>query len=535
LRREIDRRRAEVAAELTRRGIPLASPALGEGRTPEQQAERDRCLADPAHFITIHCKLRSDTGAGLIPFALFDYQRDLLRDFLAYRELIILKARQLGISELVAAYAIWTTLRPQQNVILLSQTEKDADELLKKCRTCYDSLPTWLPSPVLDERKVSTLELANGSRILPVTATPRSGRGFNAQLLVFDEWAHQQAQAEIYAAAAPTAKSAGNQIIGLSSANGVGNFFARQWDLAINGKGAHPVFLPWHLRPGRDQAWYDETTHNLEDWQREQEYPTTADEAFILSGRPRFDPRGLSEIAQGCMEPAATEALGIDHDGRALGYRRVWESPQANHRYVGGADTAEGLLKGDYSAAVITDIASGVEVAELHGHWSPQEFAHHLAVLGRQYGTALLGVERNNHGHAVLLALQEIERYPHIYRHAEYDVRHPQAASAGRPVGWQTSSKSKPLMIDALAETIRERRPYRNALFIAEARVYTVLENGDTAASGDLHDDRVVAYAIAEQVRRKPAHPFTGAVGGHRQTPEELLTQQRRGALPARY
>jgi hypothetical protein len=102
-------------------------------------------------------------------------------------------------------------------------------------------------------------------------------------------------------------------------------------------------------------------------------------------------------------------------------------------------------------------------------------------------------------------------------------------------VGWQTSSKSKPLMIDALAETIRERRPYRNALFIAEARVYTVLENGDTAASGDLHDDRVVAYAIAEQVRRKPAHPFTGAVGGHRQTPEELLTQQRRGALPARY
>jgi hypothetical protein len=486
-----------------------------------RQAERNRCLADPEHFILTHCKLRSDTGAGLIPFDLFDYQRDLLRDFLAYRELIILKARQLGISELVAAYAVWITLKPQQNVILLSQTEKDADELLKKCRTCYDSLPAWLPSPVLDERKVSTLELTNGSRILPVTATPRSGRGFNAQLLVFDEWAHQQAQGEIYAAAAPTAKSAGNQIIGLSSANGVGNFFARQWELAQNGKAAHPVFLPWNIRPGRDQAWYDQTTRNLEDWQRAQEYPTTADEAFILSGRPRFDPVALSDIARGCVEPDSSETLGQGNDRRPLGTLRTWQPPQPGRRYVAGADTAEGLPKGDYSTATILDVASGVEMAELHGHWQPDEFAHHLAVLGRQYGTALLGVERNNHGHAVLLALQKIEHYPNLYRHAEYDARTPQTPGAVHPAGWQTSSKSKPLMIDALAETIRERRPYRNALFIAEARVYTILDNGDTAASGDMHDDRVVAYAIAEQMRRRPQRTFGYAAGNWREAPPQ--------------
>ncbi|MFI5314020.1 MAG: terminase large subunit domain-containing protein [Candidatus Dormibacteria bacterium] len=495
-------------------GFSKRSPqATTPAESQEHRTERELCLDDPAHFILTHCKLRSDTGAGLIPFDLFDYQRDLLRDFLTHRELIILKARQLGISELVAAYAVWLTLKPQQNVILLSQTEKDAGELLLKCRTCYDSLPAWLPSPVLDERKSSTLELANGSRILPVTATPRSGRGFNAQLLVFDEWAHQQAQAEIYAAAAPTAKSAGNQIIGLSSANGVGNFFARQWELAQNGKGAHPKFLPWNIRPGRDQAWYDETTYNLEDWQRAQEYPTTADEAFILSGRPRFDPAALRDIALQCADPVSADVIGVDQDGRAIGYQRIWQPPQPGRRYVAGADTAEGLPKGDYSTAVIQDVATGTEVAELHGHWQPDEFAHHLAVLCRRYGNAFLGVERNNHGHAVLLALQKIEHYPNLYRHAEYDARTPQTPGAVHPAGWQTSSKSKPLMIDALAETIRERRPYRNALFIAEARVYTILDNGDTAASGDMHDDRVVAYAIAEQMRRQPVRPFTWAAG----------------------
>jgi hypothetical protein len=325
---------------------------------------------------------------------------------------------------------------------------------------------------------------------------------------VLDEWAHQQWQAQIFAGAAPTA-SAGNQIIGLSSANGVGNEFHRQWELAVNGQGMHPIFLGWFVRPGRDQAWYDETTKTMEDWQRAQEFPATPEEAFILSGRPRFDPEALAAIARhSAREPLETIPLGQSPQGRALGHCRIWERPSPAGRYVIGADVAEGLLKGDYSAAVVLDRHSGVEVAELHGHWEPDEFARHLTNLGRAYGgqqgAAFLAVEKNNHGHAVLLALQTLYGYSNLYLHREYDENRLQATA--RP-GWLTTTKSKPLMIDGLAQAIRERRPFRNALFLAEARTYTVKNNGETAGSGTAHDDRVMAYSIAEMLRHTHVQP----------------------------
>jgi hypothetical protein len=123
--------------------------------------------------------------------------------------------------------------------------------------------------------------------------------------------------------------------------------------------------------------------------------------------------------------------------------------------------------------------------------------------VGRWYRDAYLGVERNLHGHAVLLALTTIHSYPVLYEHVDYD-------SVGNPtprVGWPTTSKTKPIMIDALAQTFRERRAWRNAALIGEARTYVIKDNDDTAASGNLHDDRIMAYAIAEMLRRhEPAH-----------------------------
>jgi predicted phage terminase large subunit-like protein len=54
------------------------------------------------------------------------------------------------------------------------------------------------------------------------------------------------------------------------------------------------------------------------------------------------------------------------------------------------------------------------------------------------------------------------------------------------------------------------------------------------AFPGGAHDDQVDAVSGAV-ARLAAGRPFVGAVGGHRTTPEELLAQQRRGALPARY
>ena len=48
-------------------------------------AEREKCHEDPFYFISTYARIGADDGSGLIPFDLFDYQRDLLGVSIPYR------------------------------------------------------------------------------------------------------------------------------------------------------------------------------------------------------------------------------------------------------------------------------------------------------------------------------------------------------------------------------------------------------------------------------------------------------------------
>ena len=64
---------------------------------------------DPGYFINNYVKI-SHPIEGLIPFKTYDFQEELLNDFNDYRFNVILKARQLGISTITAAYVAWMML-----------------------------------------------------------------------------------------------------------------------------------------------------------------------------------------------------------------------------------------------------------------------------------------------------------------------------------------------------------------------------------------------------------------------------------------
>ena len=59
---------------------------------------------DPQYFINNYCRI-SHPMHVLIPFKTYPYQDDLINDFNDFRFTVILKARQLGISTISAAYA----------------------------------------------------------------------------------------------------------------------------------------------------------------------------------------------------------------------------------------------------------------------------------------------------------------------------------------------------------------------------------------------------------------------------------------------
>lgn len=136
-----------------------------------------------------------------------------------------------------------------------------------------------------------------------------------------------------------------------------------------------------------------------------QEYPTTPKEAFEASTNLFFDPSALQLQEQ------------FKREFKTQGAWRIYEERKPNHIYAIGADPSEGLGL-DNAAAGIWDFSylrpKLVAVFE-NDHTDPDMFAYELKAAGLNYNTALICVERNNHGHTTLIKLREIYPEQQIY------------------------------------------------------------------------------------------------------------------------
>jgi hypothetical protein len=225
-----------------------------------------------------------ESAEPAIPFHLWDAQRDLVGAMLANRLLLILKARQLGISWLVCAYALWLCLhRPSQLVLFFSIGQSEANELMRRVSAMYWRLLPALRGglPAVEKNNTEEMAWANGSRIQSLPSRKTAGSGYTASLIVLDEFAKNENAQALYTAVKPTIDGGGAMIV-LSSAHGTGNLFFSLVERARQGLGRFTFrFLPWQARPGRDDAWYAAVAADAVDSSlMRQEYPATSEEAF---------------------------------------------------------------------------------------------------------------------------------------------------------------------------------------------------------------------------------------------------------------
>lgn len=494
---------------------PISAPT-------DQAIEFCLSASDPLYFITRYVQIQHP-AYGTIPFTLWPWQEDLIDLFRTKKRLILLKARQIGASELAASYALWLTrFHPSKKVLIISKNEDAATELMTRATFAHDHLPPWLQAGpeafdrcTVSKANLSSIEFAlkdkatgtlHPSSIQSLPATRSAGRSKSASLVILDEWAFQQWDKEIWTGIKPTVEH--GSLIGISTANGLGNMFQKTWAGAVAGQnGFTPIFLSWRRHPERDDAWYAREAKDNEPWQLHQEYPSEPTEAFIQSGRPVFDHSYLS--THGARIAAAPGPLSVADS------LTVWEEAiteqrdaqgavtQAAHQYIVSADVAEGTVDGDYDAAVVLDRQTWHQVAELHGHWPLDVYAVMLADLATRFNHALLAVERNNHGHAVLLKLRELGYVNLFSAHADELTTH--TAASHERVGWETTAKTKPLAIGDLAKGLRsgEYQP-RSQAFLDEALIFAYQDNGSMSAPSGMHDDRVMAHAIGVHLLSQP-------------------------------
>jgi hypothetical protein len=256
---------------------------------------------DPAVFCSRFCWIESDRGGPPRRFQLWPFQVEALRAFDKYDRVLVLKARQLGLSWLADVYALWLcTFNTGQTVLIFSYTQREAEEEIRRIKVMHDRLPPQLRRDRTKPDSKNNVEFPGmKSRIMSLPSTSDAGTGFTTQLVIVQEISKILNIETLMTAVAPTI-GPGGKLLGISTARGFGNTFHRMWQ-ACEGKlspdhveGPNdspyvPLFFPRDAHPERDAAWHDAKRRELgNDRAFRQEYPSTPAEAFQLAGDSPF-------------------------------------------------------------------------------------------------------------------------------------------------------------------------------------------------------------------------------------------------------
>lgn len=245
-------------------------------------------------------------SAGKQLFHLRQAQVEALDHFNTHRYSLTLKARQIGWSTLVAAHAFYCAFFGEaREIIFLSRGEREATQLMTKVRYGHKHLPQWIldKGPTVRADHQQKMIFGNGSSIVSMPSASDPARGSTAWLVVVDEWAFLPNAEEAWGSIEPVADR-GGRIIGLSTANGVGNFFHQLWVDAENGHNQFKtMFYPWSATEDRDEDWYNSKKESMSEWALAAEYPSNVDEAFVKSGRPYFDLDVIQRRVVECRNP----------------------------------------------------------------------------------------------------------------------------------------------------------------------------------------------------------------------------------------
>jgi hypothetical protein len=437
---------------------------------------------------------------------------------------IVLKARQMGISTWVAArFFLKTITQPGTLTVQVAQSREAAEQIFRVVHRFYERLPEGVQEGVLrcsraNAGQIVFPEIDSEYRVVSAGEL-NAGRGITIQNLHCSEMAHWPGDGAAVLAGLRAALAPKGEMVLESTPNGAQGCFYEEW-CAAESTGMVRHFFPWWMEPEyvaasvAECAWTDEERElaaaqglSAEQigFRRQvrarmrglagQEYAESAESCFLSSGACIFD---VERIA------ARMRELRAPVERRGNGQLAVWYPAQAGMKYIVGVDPAGGGTDGDFACAQVIERRSGLQCAELRGHLSPRDLARVVARLGEEYGRALIVVERNNHGLAVLAHLQMDLAGGRGYAGPVYE-------QSGQ-TGWLTTAVSRPAMLERLG-TLLEERPemFQSEALLRECRSFVRKGDGRCEAAAGAHDDCVLAMAIAQAVRAELAYPASAA------------------------
>jgi hypothetical protein len=430
------------------------------------------------------------------------------------RQNVVLKARQMGVTTWVAGrFFLKTVTQPGSVTLLVAHTQGAAEGIFGAVQRMWEELPEELREGPLRcgrmNAEMMTFPVVDSEFRVASASEKGVGRGLRLSHLHVSELAQWPGDAAGTLAGLRAALAPEGELVMESTPQGAYGAFYEEWLRGAERQGAGDGvvrhFLPWWLESAYVGVPVERAAMRAEELAlvereglseaqigfrrgleagfgvlRGQEFAEDAETSFRATGASCFDLEAVEQRLR-MVEPPVETRYG--------GSLQVWLRPVAGRRYVVAVDAAGGGLEGDFAAVQVVEMVTGLQCAELQQRLRPSELARVSVELAREYNQALLVVERNNHGSAVLAYVATVERYERVY-------------AQGGETGWLTSAASKPEMIaqlGAVVERASERLQSRRLL--AECRTFVAGEGGRMAAARGAHDDLVMAMAMAVVVR----------------------------------
>ena len=510
---------------------------------PELLEVRRKLRDDFEFYAKSALKIRTKAGE-IAPLKLNNAQKILHEAVVSQLEaegkirIIILKARQQGLSTYVGGYLYFSV--SQQNARKAMVVTHHADStraLFDMTGRFHKNCPPILKphTKYASQRQLSFDEL-DSSYVVATAGGESVGRSetlthVHASEIAFWPKTTGLEQWNGLTQAVPNTK--GTAVFVESTANGVTGVFYELWKGAVEGTNGYvPVFIPWFTDPDYREAVPDnfECTPEEEEISKlygldaeqlmfrrrkiaqnglelfKQEYPATPEEAFITTGRPVFNPEALQKRLGETRD--VQERLALEGDEwvkNPRGELSVFLPHNEGEQYIIGADVAMGVEGGDYSVACVLD-SKKRQVATWRARVHPDYFADVLEKLGEYYNMAYIIVENNSHGILTCTRLGKDKNYPFFHTEVQIDKLTDQETVK---LGFTTTPKTKPLIIDELRASLRQDEIELNdKVTIDEMITYVVTKTGAMAAESGCFDDCVMAMALANHVHEGVWEPI---------------------------
>jgi hypothetical protein len=386
--------------------IYLGNPLLKKANVPhdwtkEEIQEYIKCKEDPVYFAMTYVKIVS-VDEGLIPFRMYEFQKELVEKFHNNRFNIAKLPRQTGKSTVVVSYLLhYALFNDSSNIGILANKASTARDLLGRLQTAYENLPKWLQQGVIAWNKGS-MELENGSKILAASTSASAVRGMSFNIIFLDEFAFvpNHIADDFFSSVYPTISSGQRtKVIIISTPYGMNHFY-KLWVDAQNKRNNYIWSeVHWSEVPGRDQKWKEETIKNTSERQFTQEFECE----FLGSVDTLISASKLRALV---FDTPISSNKGLD----------VYEKPDEKAEYIITADVSRGI-GGDYSAFIVFDITTvpyKIVAKYRNNEIKPMLFPNVINDVARAYNNAYVLCEVNDVGDQVASILNYDLEYPNV-------------------------------------------------------------------------------------------------------------------------